>query len=119
MLLVIDVGNSNIVLGIYDGNQLLKTWRIHTDANRTEDEFFVMANQMFSQINLDVLKIKKIVVASVVPPMANIIDSFCRKYIGKDPHWVSVTSPHDMVIPVHASRTSRYRSNHRCHGRIS
>jgi type III pantothenate kinase len=98
MLLVIDVGNSNIVMGVYDGNQLLRDWRIRTDPRMTEDEFFVLASQMFSQINLDMVKIKKTVVASVVPPMANIIDSFCRKYAGNEPHWVTVNSPHNMVI---------------------
>jgi type III pantothenate kinase len=98
MLLVIDVGNTNIVMGIYDGNRLLKDWRIHTDTSMTEDEFTVFAGHMFSQIKIDMSKIRKTVVSSVVPPMANIIDSFCRKFVGCTPHWVDAKSAHNMPI---------------------
>ena len=98
MLLVIDVGNTNVVLGVYNGNRFLKDWRIRTDPGMTEDEFYVMASQMFTQIDLDASKIEKIVVASVVPPMNYIIDSFCRKYGNREPHWINSKSPHNMLI---------------------
>src|SRR6185369_6513922 len=52
MLLVIDVGNSNIVLGIYDGSQLVRNWRLSTDKSRTSDEYAVLLHSLFSQADL-------------------------------------------------------------------
>ncbi len=102
MVLVIDVGNTNIVLGIYDGADLLKDWRIRTDSRMTDDEFRVFTGPLFSEIAVDIPKIQKVVVSSVVPPMANIIDSFCRKYVGRSPHWVGPESfPHMPIRYTH------------------
>lgn len=86
--MVIDVGNTNVVMGVYQGSALLKSWRIHTNSNATEDEFGVLAYAMISGINIDLKDIKKTVISCVVPPMMNILDSFCRKYTGTAPHWV-------------------------------
>ena len=47
MLLVIDVGNTNIVLGVFDGDQLKYDWRIHTERNTTEDEFSFLVSGLF------------------------------------------------------------------------
>jgi type III pantothenate kinase len=52
MLLVIDVGNSNIVLGIYDGPQLIRNWRLSTDKSRTSDEYAVLLHSLFGQAGL-------------------------------------------------------------------
>jgi type III pantothenate kinase len=102
MLLAIDVGNTNIVLGIYDAADLLRTWRIRTDSRMTEDEFRVFTAHLFSEIGIDITKIQKVVVSSVVPPMAGIIDSFCRKYIGWHPYWVGPESfPHMPIRYMH------------------
>ena len=98
MLLVVDVGNTNVVLGVYEGERFLKDWRIRTDPNMTNDEFCVLASHMFSQMNLNVSKIDKIVIASVVPPVNKTIDFFCQNYVKKKPHWVSSKSPHGMAI---------------------
>jgi type III pantothenate kinase len=49
MLFVIDVGNTNIVMGIYKGSKLVKNWRIRTEKNTTADEFNVLATNLFSQ----------------------------------------------------------------------
>ena len=49
MLLVIDVGNSNIVLGVYDGLQLVRNWRLSTDKSRTSDEYAVLLHSLFAQ----------------------------------------------------------------------
>jgi type III pantothenate kinase len=53
MLLVIDVGNTHMVLGVYNGSQLLKDWRVHTERSTTEDEFNVLINSLFSVDNID------------------------------------------------------------------
>ena len=54
MLLVIDVGNTNTVLGVYDGSQLRQDWRIRTERNTTEDEFNILINSLFAAGNIPV-----------------------------------------------------------------
>jgi len=98
MLLVIDVGNTNIVLGIYDGKTLVKDWRIRTERNTTEDEFNVLATGLFIGSGMKPEHIGKTIISSVVPPMKGILDSFCRKYLGHAPHWVDAKSAARMPI---------------------
>lgn len=88
MLLVIDVGNTHTVLGIYDGRDLIKDWRIHTESRVTEDEFNVLASSLFAGSRIDPKRIDGTIISSVVPPMVGILDSFCRKYLGHPPRWV-------------------------------
>ncbi len=98
MLLVIDVGNTNIVMGIFDETHIVKDWRIRTERNTTEDEFNVLAMGLFATGNIKPADIKKIIISSVVPPLVMILDSFCRKYLGHAPHWVDAKSYPDMPI---------------------
>jgi type III pantothenate kinase len=88
MLLVIDVGNTNIVMGVYRAETLITQWRIRTERNSTEDEFNVLATSLLSQKGISPEKIEKTVISCVVPPMVTILDAFCRKYLGHAPHWV-------------------------------
>ena len=70
MLLVIDVGNTNIVLGVYDKAELVGHWRISTDRVRTTDEYgMLMMNLFFHDRKVNVKDIKDIIISSVVPPM--------------------------------------------------
>ena len=69
MLLGIDVGNSNIVLGVFDGESLRASWRIHTRAAATSDEYGVLVAGMFAAANLDPTIIDGVALASVVPPL--------------------------------------------------
>lgn len=88
MLLVIDVGNTNIVLGIYSGQRLVCHWRIHTERNSTEDEFNVLIMSLFANDGITAGDIHQTIISSVVPPMVGILDAFCLKYLGRAPHWV-------------------------------
>jgi len=92
MLLVIDVGNTNTVIGVYDGKHLIKDWRIRTERRTTEDEFHVLASSLFAEGNIGSKDIDKTIISCVVPPMVTILDSFCRKYLGHRPHWVDAGS---------------------------
>lgn len=98
MLLVIDVGNTNIVLGVYHEQTLLKDWRIRTERNITEDEFHILASNLFegSRINPD--QIDRTIVSCVVPPLVNILDAFCRKYLHHSPVWVDPRTYQGMPI---------------------
>ncbi len=98
MLFVIDVGNTNIVMGIYEGLKLVKDWRIRTERNTTADEFNVLATNLFSQEGIHPGYIEKTIISCVVPPMVTILDGFCRKYLAHTPHWVDARSYKKMPI---------------------
>ncbi len=100
MLLVIDVGNTNTVMGIYRDKHLVVDWRIRTERNTTEDEFNVIASSLFASSNVETNRIKSTVISCVVPPMVSILDSFCRKYLGHSPLWVDAKSYRGMPLLV-------------------
>jgi type III pantothenate kinase len=86
MFLAIDVGNTHIVLGVYDGDKLERHWRLQTDRERTEDEYGITVRSLLGP-HLQ-LEIDAIAVASVVPPMHRVIDTMCREYLGATPLFV-------------------------------
>ncbi|MFH2058197.1 MAG: type III pantothenate kinase [Pseudomonadota bacterium] len=92
MLLVIDVGNTNTVVGVYDGNDLRFDWRIRTARETTADEFNVLANALFMDKGFDRNVIDKIVISSVVPSSVPILNGYCEKYLSLTPLWVDATA---------------------------
>lgn len=92
MLLVIDVGNTNVVMGIYKGHELTSNWRVHTERNTTEDEFNILATNLLAAGGIEAREIDRTIISCVVPPMVKILDSFCHKYLGHAPHWVNARS---------------------------
>ncbi|MFZ5595682.1 MAG: type III pantothenate kinase [Bacillota bacterium] len=85
MVLVFDIGNTNIVLGVYEGKNLIEHWRISTDTRRTADEYAVVLKSLFDEAGLSFKKIKAIVISSVVPPLMMTIDIMSKKYFGYSP----------------------------------
>jgi type III pantothenate kinase len=98
MLLVIDVGNTHTVMGVFNGEKLVKDWRIRTERNATEDEFGVLVTGLFDAGDIPFEAVEKIIISSVVPPMVKLLDAFCRKYLGRTPHWVDAKSAAGMPI---------------------
>ena len=98
MLLVIDVGNTDTVIGIYNGKELVEDWRIRTVNTITEDEFNVIAANLFTGSDIKSKDISGIVISCVVPPLVSILDSFCCKYLGQHPLWVDAKSVNIMPI---------------------
>jgi type III pantothenate kinase len=98
MLLVFDVGNTNTSIGIFDESHLLKNWRIRTVKNVTEDEFGILAFNLFALDAINPQDITKIVISCVVPPLTSILDSFCNKYLKQTPHWVNAASVAHMPV---------------------
>ena len=83
MLLVIDVGNTNTVLGLYDGDRLMHDWRIRTEIDHTIDEYGVLIYNLYQSIRMNAKEIKSvtaIIISCVVPPMLNILEPLCVKY---------------------------------------
>jgi len=92
MLLVIDVGNTNTVIGVYDGDTLKYDWRIRTIRDTTADEFNVLANALFADKGILRSTIRKTVISSVVPSSVSILNAFCEKYLGLSPLWINPAS---------------------------
>ncbi|NMD72209.1 type III pantothenate kinase [Bacillus sp. DNRA2] len=85
MIFVFDVGNTNIVLGVYDNDELKHHWRIETNRNRTEDEFGMIVKQLFDHANLSFSEINGIIISSVVPPIMFALERMCNKYFHVKP----------------------------------
>ncbi len=90
MLLVIDVGNTNTVLGIYEGTHLVDSWRIWTERDRTSDEYGILMRNLFSSRAIALEKIGDVSISCVVPPMLNMLLELCEKYFHVEPLVVDV-----------------------------
>lgn len=88
MLLTIDVGNSNIVFGVYDGTRLIRSWRLVTDKSRTSDEYAVLLHGLFNQAGLAFSGIKASIISSVVPPLTGVMEAICRDFFNLTPYVV-------------------------------
>lgn len=83
MLLTIDVGNSNTVLGVFRGEELIANWRLSTEHSQTVDEYGVLTRSLFSLAGLDQEDITGVMVSSVVPPVNWTLAEMARIYFGK------------------------------------
>jgi len=85
MLLVFDIGNTNIVLGAYEGKELLQHWRISTDRQKTGDEYGMLINNLFTFGGLSIKDIEAIIISSVVPPLVVPLVKMCQRYFSVEP----------------------------------
>lgn len=90
MLLVIDVGNTNIVLGVYDGDELIANWRMTSEKLKTADEIGISMHSFFDYEGISVDKLDDVIISSVVPDIMYSITHGIRKYFGIDPIIVSM-----------------------------
>lgn len=88
MLLVIDVGNSNIVLGIYRGEELVKDWRISTDKSKTPDEYGILIHDLFRLSGIAFPDVTAIIISSVVPTLTGVLERLSHDYFGRKPYLV-------------------------------
>ncbi len=85
MLLVIDVGNTNTVLGVYDRETLVDHWRIRTERERTSDEWGIFFRDLFLFDQIDFRDVEGIIISSVVPPVLNMLEGMAKKYFQIEP----------------------------------
>ncbi len=85
MLLAIDIGNTNITLGVFLGKELRATWRIATDVQKQTDEYFVLLNGMLPNRGIEFSSISESVVCSVVPPLTGTFEELCQRYMDHSP----------------------------------
>jgi type III pantothenate kinase len=85
MIFVFDVGNTNIVLGLYENDELKHHWRIHTSREKTEDEYGMLILDLFRHVNIHKEQIEGIIISSVVPPIMFALERMCFKYFNLRP----------------------------------
>ncbi len=85
MLLGFDIGNTNIVMGIFDGNKLIHSWRFSTDRDKSSDEYGLLINDMLEWSDISSGSIDSVIISSVVPPVNHALFSMCIKYLRIQP----------------------------------
>ena len=88
MLLVFDVGNTNIVLGLYDGDKMIYHWRAATNELKTADEYAASLGMMFQLDGVTFDMVTDIIISSVVPPVNPALEYLCRRYFHVEPMMV-------------------------------
>ncbi len=85
MLLVFDVGNTNMVLGIYRGRNLIQSFRLSTETEQTADEYGMLINNLFQYSGLSLKDVSAVVISSVVPNLMYSLEHMARKYCEVQP----------------------------------
>ena len=98
MLLAIDVGNTNIVLGAFDGTKMVKSFRVATSYEKSRDEYGMMFMQLLLFNSIKVEDIEDVIISSVVPPVMYSLERAVTKYLGKKP--IVVTNQLDLGLNI-------------------
>ena len=80
MLLAFDVGNTNIVLGVFDDGKLITNWRMETDNRKSADEYGMIINQLFQYEGLKIEDVSDVIIATVVPSILYTLQHLSMKY---------------------------------------
>jgi type III pantothenate kinase len=85
VLLTVDVGNTNTVLGVFEGITLRVHWRLTTRREQTADEYGILVRNLFTGSEVDPARIEGVALASVVPPLTPVLVELARQYLGHEP----------------------------------
>lgn len=85
VIFVLDVGNTNIVLGVFNHDKLEHHWRMETNRHKSEDEYAMQVKALFEHANLKFSQISGIIISSVVPPIMTSLERMCEKYFRLHP----------------------------------
>ena len=85
MILLVYVGNTNIVIGVYKENECIVSWRISTDTKKTSDEYSIQVMQLLNQYDLNPKEVKGIIISSVVPNIMHSLENMVRKSFNIEP----------------------------------
>ena len=80
-MLALDVGNTNVTLGVFRGEELAGRWRLQTDAARTADEWGILFRNLFETAGLATAEVQGVAIASVVPPLDSVFEEMVRRYL--------------------------------------
>ncbi|MDG4657964.1 type III pantothenate kinase [Ectobacillus antri] len=85
MIFVLDVGNTNAVLGVFEQGTLRQHWRVETNRNKTEDEYGMLVKELLQHEGIQFSDITGIIISSVVPPIMFALERMCEKYFKRKP----------------------------------
>lgn len=92
MLVVMDVGNTNVVIGVFEDKMLVNSWRMTTDKGKTSDEIGMFLANLFVYNGISIESIDDVIISSVVPPIMFSFERAIKKYLRKDPINVDATN---------------------------
>src|SRR3954464_10373358 len=92
MLLALAVGNTNVTIGVFDGNRLAHSWRLAALRERTADELGILITRLFEQVRVPVVAVDAIVIASVVPPLTRPMEEMAERYFSQTAFVVDATN---------------------------
>ena len=98
MLFCMDIGNTNIVLGVTKGDRILNHWRVRTERDITADELGILVENLFRTAGIGFDAIKNVIVSCVVPPLLNTIEEFSLRYFNTNPMMVGPDTDTGMPI---------------------
>jgi len=101
MLLVIDIGNTNIVIGLFDRRELVHSWRISTRREQTSDEYLILMKNLFERDGIEDQKVEACLISSVVPPLNECFEELCRNHLGIEPDFVEPEEQTQMQVLYH------------------
>ncbi len=122
MLLAIDIGNTNVVLGVFDNKRLVENWRVGTNTQITPDEYAMIFKDLFGFAGLEFKQITGVIVSSVVPPLLPVMIEMSKKYFHLDPMIVTheiktgITICYDNPKEVGADRIVNAAAAYRLYG---
>jgi len=93
MFFAADIGNTNIVLGLFEGNEIIEHWRVSTDLRRTEDEYAILLHELFAMKQRDVAYVKGAILESVVPHLNEKIKKSMERTFGFPPLVMTSETP--------------------------
>ena len=100
MILTFDIGNTETVLGIFDGEELAAHWRLSTHAGRTVDEYGLLLRSILGESAVDLGAVKGAAIASVVPPLTAAVTGACERHLGLETLVVEARSPLPIRIDI-------------------
>jgi len=100
LLLAVDVGNTEVSFGAFDGDRLRRAWRIRTDTTRTPDEYGASLTTMMESGDCHITEVDAVLIASVVPGLNRVFQEACEKYIGMEPRFVTPDMDTGIVLDV-------------------
>jgi type III pantothenate kinase len=89
MILALDVGNTNITIGLFENNKLSRNWRLRTVHDQTSDEWGILLRNLFSIGDLKLADVDGIIISSVVPPLDSTLAAMSRHYFDREPQFVT------------------------------
>ena len=98
MLLALDVGNTNVTIGAFQGERLAGRWRLRTIREQTADEWGILLRNLFSLSSLDLSSVDGVIISSVVPAVDQPLEAMAQRYFSRRPLFVSTAL--DLGLPI-------------------